>query len=65
MTEDSRVSRILKVDPNISHSEPYMRGRREWQTTDARLVFQFQSARIIEVESENVELIPLTETNEV
>jgi hypothetical protein len=59
-TEDGCVSAILKVDPNIRHNDPYMRTRNVWTCDDLfRLVFLFQSARVIEVESETVELIPI------
>ena len=60
LTEDTCVSDILKVDPAIESIEPYMRTRRDWKPTDSfRLVFQFQSRRVIEIESESVELIPV------
>ena len=60
-TEDGCVSHILKVDPNIHDAEPYMRTNKEWGTNDTfRLVFQFQSGRVIEIESKTVELIPVT-----
>jgi hypothetical protein len=60
-TEDGCVSHILRVDPNIQHNDPFMRGRKNWGPDDSfRLVFQFQSRRTIEIESDTVELIPLT-----
>ena len=60
LTEDSCVSDILKVDPNIQYDDPYMRTRRNWAPGDSfRLVFQFQSGRTIEIESATVELIPI------
>ena len=59
-TEDACVRHILKVDPEIQHDDPYMRTRNNWAPDDSfRLVFQFQSGRIIEIESETVELIPI------
>lgn len=59
-TEDACVSQILRVDPNIQHNEPHMRTRNLWPLGDSfRLVFQFQSGRTIEIESETVELIPI------
>ena len=59
-TEDACVSRILMVDPHVQHAEPYMRTRANWAPNDSfRLVFEFQSGRIIEIESETVELIPV------
>jgi hypothetical protein len=65
VTEDKCVAGILKVDPAIKHKEPCMRGRREWKATDLfRLAFEFQSARIIEIESESVELRSLTVIND-
>jgi len=60
LTEDTCVSDVLKVDPTIEGVEPYMRTRRDWKPTDSfRLVFQFQSGRVIEIESETVELVPV------
>jgi hypothetical protein len=59
-TEDACVSFILKVDPHIEHDDPFMRTRKMWGPNDLfRLVFLFQSARQIELESETVELIPV------
>jgi len=59
-TEDACVSQILKVDPNIQHDDPFMRARAAWGPHDPyRLVFLFQSARVIELESKTVELIPV------
>jgi hypothetical protein len=57
LTEDTCVSDVLKVDPTLEGVEPYMRACRE-PTESFRLVFQFQSGRIIEIESESVELVP-------
>jgi len=57
MSEDSCVSAVLMVDPAIEHDDPYMRRVQEI-TNSFRLVFQFQSARVIEIESEIVELVP-------
>jgi hypothetical protein len=58
LTEDTCISYILKVDPNIEHVNPYMRTRRDWKQGDSfRLVFAFQSERLIEIGSETVELI--------
>jgi hypothetical protein len=59
-TEDACVRFILKVDPDIDHEDPFMRTRKMWGPNDRfRLVFLFQSARQIELESETVELIPV------
>ena len=59
MTEDGCVARILKVDPNIKGDEPYMREILHLDDS-FRLVFQFQSGRIIEIESMTAELVPIT-----
>ncbi len=60
LTEDTCVSDVLKVDPTIESVEPYIRTRRDWKPTDSfRLVFWFQSRRVIEIESETVELVPV------
>ena len=60
LTEDTCVSDVLKVDPTIEGVEPYKRTRHDWKPTDSfRLVFQFQSGRVIEIESETVEIVPL------
>jgi|SRR5208282_3155920 len=59
-TEDDCVSHILKVDPEIQDDDPFMRTRNIWGSDDRfRLVFLFQSARVIELESKTVELIPI------
>ena len=59
-TEDACVSHILKVDPKVENEDPFMRTREPWALGDSfRLVFQFQSGRVIEIESETVELIPI------
>jgi len=59
LSEDTCVSDVLKVDPTEG-VEPYLRTRRDWKSTDSfRLVFQFQSGRVIEIESETVELLPI------
>jgi hypothetical protein len=61
LTEDTCISYILKVDPNIEHVDPYMRAPRDWEPGDSfRLVFAFQSRRVIEIESETVELVALS-----
>jgi hypothetical protein len=58
LTEDTCVSDVLKVDPSIDRVDPYMRTRRDWKPADSfRLVFRFQSQRVIEIESETVELV--------
>jgi hypothetical protein len=59
LTEDTCVSDVLKVDLTLEGVEPYMRACRE-STDSFRLVFQFQSGRVIEIESETVELVPVT-----
>ena len=59
-TEDGCVSAVIRVDPNVQHEDPYMRGKNVWAPEDPfRLVFLFQSARQIEIESKTVELIPV------
>jgi hypothetical protein len=58
LTEDTCLWYVLKVDPNMENVDPYMRTHREWKSADSfRLVFAFQSHRMIEIESETVELI--------
>jgi hypothetical protein len=60
LTEDTCIWYILKVDPSVEHVDPYRRTRQDWKPTDSfRLVFAFQSHRIIEIESETAELVPL------
>ena len=56
-SEDSCVSAVLIVNPTIEHDDPYMRQVQEL-TNAFRLVFQFQSRRVIEIESETVGLVP-------
>jgi hypothetical protein len=60
MTEDSCVSAVLMVSTTIEHEELYLRQVREI-TSSFRLAFQFQSARVIEIESETVKLVPIRE----
>jgi len=61
LTEDTCVSYVLKVDPSVEHADPYMRTRRDWKSEDSfRLVFAFQSGRVLEIESETVELVALS-----
>jgi len=58
LTEDTCVSDVLKVDPSIDRVDPYMRTRRDWNPADSfRFVFRFKSKRVIEIESETVELV--------
>jgi len=58
LTEDTCVSEVLKVDPAIEHVEPHMRTRRDWEPSDSfRLIFRFQSGRLIEIGAESVELV--------
>ena len=60
LTEDRCVSAILKVAPDIQQSEVYVRARSAGGPDDSfRLALQFQSRRVIEIESESVELIPV------
>jgi hypothetical protein len=60
LTEDTCVSDILKVDPAVENADPYRRTRRDWTPADFfRLVFRFQTGRVIEIESETVELVPV------
>lgn len=57
MTEDSCVARIFKVDPKTNHPELYMR-QIQHPDDDFRLAFEFQSQRVIEIESVIAELVP-------
>ena len=57
-TEDTCVSDVLKVGPGDEGADPYVRTCRGWSDS-FRLIFQFQSGRVIEVESETVELVPI------
>lgn len=60
LKEDTCVSSIVLVDPQIQHDELYMRTRHSWKPDDSfRLVFEFQSERLIEIEARTVELIPI------
>jgi len=57
LTEDACVSAVLKADPTLEGAEPYMPAL---EPTDSfRLVFEFQSGRVIEIQSETVELVPV------
>ena len=60
MSEDSCVSAVLMVNPAIKHDDPYVRQVQEI-TNSFRLAFQFQSRRVIEIESEIVGLVPIGE----
>ena len=60
MSEDSCVSAVLMVNPAIEHDDPYMRQVQEI-TKSFRLAFKFQSGRVIEIESQIVELVPIGE----
>ena len=53
---------FLMVNPTIEHDELYMRQVLE-MTSSFRLAFQFQSARVIEIESEIVKLVPIREVH--
>lgn len=58
LSEDTCVSYVLKVDPRVENDDPYL--RQVFDLSDSfRLLFRFQSGRIIEVGSESVELIPV------
>jgi hypothetical protein len=58
LSEDTCVSDILLVDPRLDHADPHMRA--VFEMTDLfRLAICFQSRRVIEIESDNVELIPV------
>jgi hypothetical protein len=59
LTEDDCVSDILKVNPDLHHTDPYMRAVLE-MTDHFRLAFCFQSRRMIEIGSDTVELLPLS-----
>ena len=59
LTEDTCVSGVLKVDPKLEGTNVYLRACRELNDS-FRLVFHFQSGRVIEIESETVELVPVT-----
>jgi hypothetical protein len=58
MSEDTCMSRVLRVDPNIVHEQPYMRQVQDLRDS-FRLAFSFQSARVIEIESDIVKLVPI------
>lgn len=58
ISEDSCVLAVLMVNPAIEHDDLYMRQVQEI-TKSFRLAFQFQSRRVIEIESEIVELVPI------
>ena len=58
LSEDTCVSDILKVDPRIEHTDLYMRAVYEI-TARFSLAIRFQSRRLIEIESDNVQLIPI------
>ena len=58
LTEDTCVSDVLKVIPGNEGADPYLRTCRDWSDS-FRLIFQFQSGRVIEIESETVELVPI------
>lgn len=60
MSEDSCVAAILRVDPKTANEDPHKRQVHN-QISHFRLVFVFWSQRTVEIESETVELIPLTE----
>jgi hypothetical protein len=60
LSEDTCVSDILRVDPRIEHADPYMRAVLE-MTDLFRLAICFQSRRIIEIESDEVGLIPVSD----
>jgi hypothetical protein len=60
LSEDTCVSDILRVDPRIDHEDPYMRAVLE-MTDLFRLAICFQSRRIIEIESDEVGLIPVSD----
>src|SRR5580704_16502242 len=52
LTEDTCVSEVLKVDPAVENADPHRRTRRHWKASDSfRLVFRFQTGRVIEIES--------------
>src|ERR1700675_1367717 len=55
MSEDRCVSDVLRVDPNIVHEQPHMRQVQDLRDS-FRLAFSFQSARVIEIESDIVKL---------
>jgi len=60
LTEDTCVAEIFKVDATSEVANPFFRTRRDWKPGDSfRLLFQFQSGRAIEIESETVQLVPL------
>jgi hypothetical protein len=58
LTEDRCISNILRVDPNVQNDDPYLRQSRD-SSDSFRLAFRFQSGRVIEIESQRVELIPI------
>ena len=59
-SEDTCVSAIDRLDPNIDNEDSYLRGTRKFDFSDAfRWVFRFQSRRTIEIGCGTVELIPV------
>ncbi len=58
LTEDTCVSDILKVVPGNEGIDPYLRTCLDGSDS-FRLIFQFQSGREIEIESDAVELVPV------
>ena len=61
LSEDTCVAEIFKVEPATKAVDPHLRTRRDWKPGDAfRLIFQFQSGRVIEIESETVGLVPIS-----
>ncbi len=60
LKEDKCVSDVVKVDPNVQHSDPYWRPALE-SSDQFRLVFCFQGGRSIEIESDAVSLIVISD----
>lgn len=58
ISEDSCVSAIMMTSP-LTNSDPYL-PQAQKGADDCRLVFEFQSGRRIEIESEIVELLPVS-----
>ncbi len=59
LTEDTCLADILKVDPNLPHADPRLRAISDF-SDHFRLLFCFQSRRIIEIGSATVKLIPVS-----
>ena len=62
LKEDRCVFHVVKVAPNVQHSDPYRRPVLE-SSDQFRLVFCFQGGRSIEIGSDAVSLIAISDKN--